>query len=89
MNDLVVPQFQPQLIKEGILLKRGEHIKNWRSRYFMLFDDGSLYGYKQRPEDSDSFREPLNNFTVRGCQVLKTERPRPNTFILRGTYLSK
>lgn len=28
--------------------------------------------------------EPLNNFTVRGCQVLKTERPKPFTFMLRG-----
>lgn len=60
----------------------GEHIKNWRPRYFVLFEDGSLVGFKQKPEGQ--YNDPLNNFTVRGCQIMKTERPKPNTFIIRG-----
>lgn len=33
---------------------------------------------------STSIAEPLNNFTVRGCQVLKCDKPKPFTFMLRG-----
>ena len=71
-----------QIIKEGWLYKRGEHIKNWRSRYFVLRSDGSLVGYKNRPDTVPS--EPSNNFTVARCQIMSVDRPRPNTFIIRG-----
>ena len=49
----------------------GEHIKNWRHRYFVLLDDGSLLGFKNKPEAGLAFAEPLNNFTVKGCQIMK------------------
>jgi len=49
----------------------GEHIKNWRHRYFMLLDDGSLLGFKNKPEAGLALAEPLNNFTVKGCQIMK------------------
>ncbi|XP_033115781.1 RAC-gamma serine/threonine-protein kinase-like [Anneissia japonica] len=68
------------IIKEGWLQKRGEYIKNWRMRYFQLKADGSFLGYKERPT---AFTEVLNNFTVAKCQILKTEKPKPNTFLLR------
>lgn len=71
-----------QIVKEGLLFKRGEHIKNWRSRYFILRDDGTLMGYKSKA-DADS-GERLNNFTVRGCQIMSVDRPKPYTFIIRG-----
>lgn len=72
------------IVKEGLLFKRGETIKNWRPRYFYLFDDGSLQGFKTKPEDPYSAANPpLNNFTVRGCQIMKTDRPKPYTFIIR------
>merc|ERR1712050_263893 len=29
----------PVIVKEGWLMKRGEHFKNWRPRYFILKDD--------------------------------------------------
>lgn len=61
----------------------GEHIKNWRPRYFVLMDDGSLIGFKKQPEEKD-FRDPMNKFTVRGCQIMKTDRPKAFTFIIRG-----
>uniref|UniRef100_A0A3B4Y123 non-specific serine/threonine protein kinase n=1 Tax=Seriola lalandi dorsalis TaxID=1841481 RepID=A0A3B4Y123_SERLL len=64
------------------LLPTGEYIKNWRPRYFLLKTDGSFIGYKDKPQDSD-LAYPLNNFSVAKCQLMKTERPKPNTFIIR------
>lgn len=61
----------------------GEHIKNWRSRYFILFADGSLMGYRSKPE-GPSTPEPLNNFTVKRCQIMSVDRPKPYTFTIRG-----
>lgn len=60
----------------------GEHIKNWRSRYFILFADGSLMGYRNKPEGP--MTEPLNNFTVKRCQIMSVDRPKPYTFTIRG-----
>ncbi|NXX99937.1 AKT2 kinase, partial [Centropus bengalensis] len=76
MNEVAV-------VKEGWLHKRGEYIKTWRPRYFLLKSDGSFIGYKERPESSDHILPPLNNFSVAECQLMKTERPRPNTFVIR------
>nr|QNL15267.1 RAC serine/threonine-protein kinase [Littorina littorea] len=70
-------------VKEGYLWKRGEHIKNWRKRYFILCKDGSFLGYRSKPEGGDT-SDPLNNFTVKDCQLMKIDRPRPNTFLIRG-----
>ncbi|CAH0389077.1 unnamed protein product [Bemisia tabaci] len=74
------------IVKEGWLFKRGEHIRNWRSRYFVLLSDGSLMGYKSPPDGSvlSPPVEPLNNFTVKGCQIMTIDRPKPYTFIIRG-----
>uniref|UniRef100_A0A8C5BPW0 non-specific serine/threonine protein kinase n=1 Tax=Gadus morhua TaxID=8049 RepID=A0A8C5BPW0_GADMO len=77
MNDISV-------VREGWLHKRGEYIKTWRPRYFILKSDGSFIGYKEKPEvSSDHNLPPLNNFSVAECQLMKTERPRPNTFVIR------
>uniref|UniRef100_A0A7N8YQE0 non-specific serine/threonine protein kinase n=1 Tax=Mastacembelus armatus TaxID=205130 RepID=A0A7N8YQE0_9TELE len=90
------------IVREGWLQKRGEYIKNWRPRYFLLKTDGSFIGYKEKPQDAD-LPYPLNNFSVAShqavrssrirtkvtkstspkCQLMKTERPKPNTFIIR------
>lgn len=43
----------------------GEHIKTWRRRYFILWDNGVFLGFKLKPEDQ-CYDEPLNNFTVKG-----------------------
>lgn len=75
-------QVSMKTIKEGWLMKRGEHIKNWRRRYFVLRDDGTFYGYKTKPANDN--QEPLNNFTVRDCQLMKVNKPKPYTFVLRG-----
>ncbi|RMB98672.1 hypothetical protein DUI87_24890 [Hirundo rustica rustica] len=60
-----------------------EYIKTWRPRYFLLKNDGTFIGYKERPQDVDQRESPLNNFSVAQCQLMKTERPKPNTFIIR------
>jgi hypothetical protein len=65
------------------LLFAGETIRNWRPRYFYLFDDGSFLGFKGGVENPLG-TEPLNNFTVRGCQIMKMDRPKAFTFMIRG-----
>lgn len=81
--DVLAPS--PRVIKEGWLQKRGEHIKNWRSRYFVLREDGSLQGFKGR-QDNDKPQQPLNNFTVRGCAIMMISRPKPFSFLMRGLH---
>ncbi|CAB3362888.1 Hypothetical predicted protein [Cloeon dipterum] len=78
----------PKIVKEGLLWKRGEHIKNWRSRYFLLFEDGSLVGFKNKPESAQALGDPLNNFTVKDCQIMAVDRPKPFTFIIRGLQMT-
>ena len=74
-----------RVVKEGWLQKRGEHIKNWRSRYFVLRDDGTLVGFKAKPDQQmAAAAQPLNNFTVRGCQIMSVDKPKPYTFVIRG-----
>ena len=43
----------------------GEHIRNWRQRYFILKEDGQFIGFKSKPTAQD-LNDPLNNFTVKG-----------------------
>lgn len=57
------------------------------SRYFFLLEDGSLKGFKNLP-DSTTSTEALNNFTVRGCQIMSVERPKRFSFIIRGLQLT-
>uniref|UniRef100_A0A9J7Z541 non-specific serine/threonine protein kinase n=1 Tax=Cyprinus carpio carpio TaxID=630221 RepID=A0A9J7Z541_CYPCA len=68
---------------ESWLYLSREYIKTWRPRYFLLKSDGTFIGYKERPQDVDQLETPLNNFSVAQCQLMKTERPKPNTFIIR------
>jgi RAC serine/threonine-protein kinase len=87
-----------EVVIESWLMKRGEHIKTWRPRYFVLFKDGALLGYKNRVEN---FGEPLNVFIVKTdiqvirndykkqpavyvFQLMKVEKPKANTFLIRG-----
>jgi RAC serine/threonine-protein kinase len=71
------------IVREGWLLKRGEHIKNWRARYFVLMDDGSLLGFKQKPPPGQ-YKDPTNNFTVRKCHIFKVESPTHFIFVIKG-----
>lgn len=71
------------VVKQGWLYKRGEHIKTWRARYFILKDDGQLLGYRNNNDPANNV-EPTNNFTVKRCQIMTLDKPKPFTFIIRG-----
>ncbi|CAJ0584736.1 unnamed protein product, partial [Mesorhabditis spiculigera] len=71
------------VLVEGWLHKRGEHIKNWRPRYFLLFRDGALAGFKTKPDHGQAFPEPLNDFMIKDAQVCSMEKPRANMFMIR------
>ncbi|XP_054758907.2 RAC-alpha serine/threonine-protein kinase-like [Lytechinus pictus] len=70
------------MFHDMFLLFSGEYIKNWRPRYFQLKSNGEFVGYKEKPKGKGE-QEALNNFTVIKCQILKTEKPAPNTFKVR------
>jgi len=82
----------PSIVREGFLMKRGEHFKNWRSRYFVLYCDGQFLGYKTRPLEAGggggevTTASMCNKFTVRGCQTRVSDLPRPGVFALRGLH---
>ncbi|KAL9957915.1 hypothetical protein ACROYT_G034870 [Oculina patagonica] len=75
------PSTGATIVKVGWLQKRGEYIKNWRPRYFQLWSDGSFIGYKEVPKSKEV--EPLNNFSVAKSQIMRQEKPKANSFIIR------
>ena len=78
----------PNVIKQGYLKKRGEHIPNWRQRYFILKDNGEFIGYRKEPSTEAELSNFLNNFTVKNCEIILTDRPRKFVFIIRGLHLT-
>ncbi|CAB3398548.1 unnamed protein product [Caenorhabditis bovis] len=71
------------IVMEGWLFKKGEHIKNWRQRYLILFNDGALLGFRSRPKEGQPFPEPLNDFMIKDAQTICYEKPKPNMFMIR------
>ncbi|XP_013172792.1 PREDICTED: RAC-alpha serine/threonine-protein kinase-like isoform X2 [Papilio xuthus] len=70
---------------QGWLHKRGEHIRTWRARYFLLYECGELVGYRTWPADvagESEPRAPDNRYSVRGCRLRTSDRPRPHAFVL-------
>ena len=63
------------ILREGFLLKRGQNIKNWRRRYFILYNDGKLLGFEGKPQDKH-YINPNNNFIVRECNIIKRDEPK-------------
>ncbi|XP_014216493.1 RAC-beta serine/threonine-protein kinase B-like [Copidosoma floridanum] len=75
----------PRDIEKGWLQQRREHIKNWRLRYFILLNDGTWFGYKEKPGNQTAIRiQPSNKFTVKGCKIIPLNEPKPYTFVIRG-----
>jgi len=83
----VRPEAIPRVVHQGWLKKRAEHIRNWRPRYFILKDNGQFIGFRNKPSQVTDLNDPLNNFTVKNCQIIKANRPRPFTFYIRGLHL--
>ena len=50
------------VVIEGKLLKRGEYISTWRTRWFVLRADGTFRGFKQQP--ANDLEPPINLFEV-------------------------
>lgn len=50
-------------------------------RYFMLFRDGALVGFKTKPENAPPYPEPLNDFVIKDAQVRQNRR-NPTTMIM-------
>jgi len=78
----------PRVVHEGWLKKRAEHMKTWRPRYFILKDNGQFIGFKSKPTQNTDLNDPLNNFTVKNCQIIKSNRPRAFTFYIRGLHMT-
>ncbi|KAL3308618.1 RAC-gamma serine/threonine-protein kinase [Cichlidogyrus casuarinus] len=77
----------PTVVKEGWLQKRGEYIQNWRDRYFVLREDGTFHGYKSDKHAKKNLT-PLNNFTVKDCDIWTLDSPKPFMFLMRGLQLT-
>lgn len=47
------------IVKFGFISKMGEVIKNWKVRYFVLFDDGELeyYASVTKPKNEDEYAD--------------------------------
>ncbi len=71
------------IFKQGWLLKRGEHIKTWRPRYFILRYDGNFLGYNSPPVNESENANPNNLFFVKDSKISESDRPKNNVFILR------
>ena len=84
----IITLFEVKVVKKGYLHKRGEYVKTWRKRYFILFSDGDFSGFRTMESVEAESGEKQNNFTVEGCQIIKKNRPKPFTFIIRGLQVS-
>ena len=76
------------LMKGNVFSCAGEHIRNWRQRYFILKDNGQFIGFKNKPTHDTDLNDPLNNFTVKNCTIVPSNRPRPFTFYIRGLHMT-
>jgi len=79
---------EPKVIKQGKIRKKAEHLKDWRERYFILKENGDFIGYKKEPSTAEELSKVLNNFTVKNCEIILTDRPKRFTFIIRGLHLT-
>ncbi|XP_014218837.2 LOW QUALITY PROTEIN: RAC-beta serine/threonine-protein kinase B-like [Copidosoma floridanum] len=73
------------IVKEGWIRKRGKIIRNWRLRYFILKDDGTWLGYKNKP-DGQTVGDipPSNKYTVRECVIRFNKEVKHFTFAVEG-----
>lgn len=79
------------IVHEGLLLKRGEFIKNWRPRWFQLKSDGSFRGFKNGPPGPAD--APLNFFDISESSITLVEEPKGKNqkfgFVLRMIQMTR
>lgn len=71
------------IFKEGWLHKRGEHIKTWRPRYFILKSNGHFLGYNSRPSSAQEINNQNNLFFIKSCKIATSDKPKLNVFIVK------
>lgn len=54
------------VILKNFELCKGEHIKTWRPRYFILKKDGNFLGYNSKPSSKAEIDLPNNIFFIKG-----------------------
>ncbi|KII74464.1 RAC-gamma serine/threonine-protein kinase [Thelohanellus kitauei] len=67
------------ILKEGWISKKGEVVKNWRPRYFILKTDGVLFGFKDKGDLQSMFK---NRFDILNSTIKKSDQPTPNCFVI-------
>ncbi|KAF5302212.1 hypothetical protein FQA39_LY10251 [Lamprigera yunnana] len=70
------------IVKQGWVWKKGECIRNWRLRFFILLENGQLLGFKKNPH-SDLSKKPLNSFHIKGCEICELNSVKPFVFIIK------
>ncbi|KAF5274282.1 hypothetical protein FQR65_LT04400 [Abscondita terminalis] len=70
------------IVKEGWIWKKGEHLRNWRLRYYILLENGQFLGYKKIP-DEHTIKTPLNCFNVKSCEIFEIDSIKQFVFILK------
>ena len=80
INDKRVSRRPSQIVKEGFLTKQGHVVKNWKMRWFVLKEDGSLE-YFASPKE----KTPLGRIKITKdmrIQVNDATKIKPNCFLL-------
>eukprot|EP00730_Choanoeca_flexa_P002578 TRINITY_DN11101_c0_g3_i1.p2 TRINITY_DN11101_c0_g3~~TRINITY_DN11101_c0_g3_i1.p2 ORF type:complete len:140 (+),score=9.23 TRINITY_DN11101_c0_g3_i1:60-479(+) len=62
---------------KGFLIKRGQKVKNWKTRFFVLYDHGQLSYFKIKDEPEDLMTLPSPTGTL--------DLSKPNTLVLAGS----
>ena len=62
---------EEDICKQGWLHKRGEHIKTWRPRYFILKSNGNFLGYNIRPSSQNEVDNHNNIFFIKSKNLFK------------------
>ena len=60
-----------------------DRVLTWIWFFFLRFT-----GYRKEPSTEAELNNVLNNFTVKNCEIILTDRPKKNVFIIRGLHLT-
>lgn len=80
--------FNTLRLTSPIKIRAAEIFKDWRPRYFILWDNGQFLGFRHAPTVEAELTNPLNNFTVKNCDILEHDRPKRFAFAIKGLQMS-